>query len=346
MSEKLIHEKESGPKAFGHPGRYYSLDQPTFIREDQQRRSSLEQKFAEMLGLQDKDLPQRVERVFKQWNGILRDYLRSETGLRLTVGEETQAVPVRVKDGLPKPLAEILGRFDEKIWGLLLNRAALERAEPGLRFVQDEFEWISTLEQISQRSSASREEVQNTAILVKSLLEEIEKQEVLKQIKGIHQDVLGAYFFWVPEVHLYWMVIAFMAGVIGVTVEALTVVVTIHELAHAYTHLGRDIDGKRWGTQDFAKADSGIVEGLAQFYTASICRKLQQRFPSAWEAYESLLKHQSGPYCVHEPWIKDTAAGEVLRITMIACRSNGITKLVEFESAREQHRKELRKKLS
>ena len=35
----------------------------------------------------------------------------------------------------------------------------------------------------------------------------------------------------------------------GFDVEALTYVVLAHELAHAYTHLGRDIDGNAWDTE-------------------------------------------------------------------------------------------------
>jgi hypothetical protein len=101
---------------------------------------------------------------------------------------------------------------------------------------------------------------------------------------------LGAYFFRVPEVHLYWMVIGLVAGVLGISVESLTVVVAAHELAHAYTHLGRDIDGKRWDTEEFARADLNIVEGIAQFYTEVVSRKLEPRNPAVLPATGSCLR--------------------------------------------------------
>ena len=72
------------------------------------------------------------------------------------------------------------------------------------------------------------------------------------------QDILGAYFFRVPAISVYWMVIGIMSGVLGVSVEALTIVVATHELAHAYSHLGRDIDGGRWETEAFARADASV----------------------------------------------------------------------------------------
>jgi hypothetical protein len=62
-------------------------------------------------------------------------------------------------------------------------------------------------------------------------------------------------------------VIGITARALGVSPDALTIVVLAHELAHAYAHLGRDIDNERWETEQFAKSDIDIVEGLAQFYT-------------------------------------------------------------------------------
>jgi hypothetical protein len=64
--------------------------------------------------------------------------------------------------------------------------------------------------------------------------------------------VLGAYFFRIPQIRLYWVVIGIAARTLGVAVEALTIVVLAHELARAYTHLGRDIDNERWDTGHFA----------------------------------------------------------------------------------------------
>ena len=95
-----------------------------------------------------------------------------------------------------------------------------------------------------------------------------------------------------------------MAGVLGITAESLTVVVATHELAHAYSHLGRDIDGKKWETEAFARADLNIVEGIAQFYTEVGGRKMETRNPAVLPAYEKLTEIQQGPYRVHEEWAK------------------------------------------
>ena len=103
------------------------------------------------------------------------------------------------------------------------------------------------------------------------------------------------------------------------------------KLAHAYTHLGKDIDGKRWNTRRFASADLRIVEGLAQFYTQVVCKKLQARFPAALSAYEALLQHQPEPYKVQEGWAKEHEhQGEIIRFTMVHARNTGVEEYQNF----------------
>ena len=165
-------------------------------------------------------------------------------------------------------------------------------------------------------------------------LAKLDELEAVNKVVGINEDVLGAYFFRVPEINLYWVVIGITARALGVSPEALTIVVLAHELAHAYTHLGRDIDDERWHVEEFARTDLEIVEGLAQFYTQVLCRRLEQRMPAALEAYQELLKRQSGPYQAHQQWIEgDERAGEVIRVSMIECRTKRIRASEEFTEA-------------
>ena len=115
------------------------------------------------------------------------------------------------------------------------------------------------------------------------------------------------------------------------SVEGLTLVVLAHELAHAYTHLGKDIDGIEWDTESFARTDLHIVEGLAQFYTRVICRKLAHRIPSALQAFEVLLESQSSAYCDFQTWAeKSRHQGEIVRFSMIQCRTVGMVDYHEF----------------
>ena len=330
-------------RSFGRAGRYYAVNQSEGMKAARRSLSRLERSFEQFLKEHEPGLKGRVERTFKQCYIVLRDYLRNETGLRLTVGDETQAVPVRIDDGLPDAFAKIIASFDARDWSMLLNRHVLQQGLLATKFLQVGFEWINEWGGV-EPSSTDYEEVRHVRISLYLLLRRLRRLTFPERIRTVQEDILGAYFFRIPEVRLYWVVIGFMAGVLGVSVEALPLVVAAHELAHAYTHFGRDIDGERWTTESFAVTNLAIAEGLAQFYAKVICKKLETRFPAAWDAYERLLKLQSGPYLVHEDWTEGSeAAGEVVRISMITCRSTNTTKLGRFEVIRRQQAERLGK---
>ena len=155
-------------------------------------------------------------------------------------------------------------------------------------------------------------------------LEDLKNLDIEQRLRGIDEDILGAYFFNRQRIEIYWASIGIFAARLGVSVEGLTVVTLAHELAHAYTHLGKDIDGVVWETQRFAESNVSLVEGMAQFYTRAICRKLAGRFPAALQAFDALLNLQSDTYNHFSEWVKEHPhQGEVVRFSMIQCRSMG-----------------------
>jgi hypothetical protein len=326
------------PSTFGSPNNYYAASAAEIHRS-----SSLfdfDEAFQALLEQHDPELQNNVNRAFKQWNLIIRDYLRTETGLRLSVGDEQQAVPVRVVAGLPEPLRQLLKKIPLPVLRLFLQKNTLRKGVGALEIVDKEYEPLVELINGSKYkpACASREDIFGATSFIKQSLAVLDDLELEKKIGEIEQDTLGAYFFYVPKIELYWMVIGLVARMLGVTVEGLTAVVAIHELAHAYTHLGKDIDRQNWQTKEFAASDLRIVEGLAQFYTALVTEKLVSRFPSARAAYEALLKVQPVPYKVHTEWAdKPEEAGEVIRAAMIECRFKRICKYEEFEVVIDRH---------
>ena len=321
--------------AFGGSDRYYASESPNGPGV---AFGACAQDLREVLIQYDHDLPSKVERAFTQWNGILRDYLRNETGLRLSVGDDKRAVPVRIDSGLPLPFNDVLEEFrDRRIWGLYLRRQTISSATEGLKLVEADYEPLARW--LDDGSPALQGDVVRTRQLFEKLGKRLRALQLVKKAGAIQQDILGAYFFRISEVRLYWMVIGLIAGALQVSVEALTFVVAAHELAHAYTHLGRDIDGRRWDTDAFARADAYIVEGIAQFYTRMLCEKIHDRFPEAQAAYNALLGIQTGAYLVHEAWGgTQESTGEVVRFALIETRSRPIIKYAIFEEELEEVR--------
>jgi hypothetical protein len=106
-------------------------------------------------------------------------------------------------------------------------------------------------------------------------------------------------------IRLYWGVIGLVSEWLGCEVEDLVIVVLTHELAHAYTQLGADIEGRRWPAPLFAQAETALKEGLAQYYTERVLRRLDHRAASALAVFRAMLPKQSDAYRAHELWVKE-----------------------------------------
>jgi hypothetical protein len=164
------------------------------------------------------------------------------------------------------------------------------------------------------------------------LADEIDRP-IIERIRTIDRDWLGAYFFRQGRIELYAPAIALWSKYLGVPVEDMAIVVLAHELAHAFTHIGRDIDGRVWATDDFAKADLFLVEGLAQFYSDRVCERLVRRRPAVRSAFDLLNENQSPPYCIFHEWKKiGPLVGEAVRHALIDCRVSRIKDHAAFYS--------------
>lgn len=203
--------------SFGHPSRHYSSGQMSAKHEGDTR---LSQDVAKLLQDYDPEMAGKVRRTLKQWNNVIRDHLRNEMGLRLTVGDETQAVPIRVVDGMPAPFGDLVSSLDPAVWGFLLRMRVLEITMEGLRFTEKDYPALYIIPPGSLPPALPRG-VSEARWFIEELVGWLKKQEVQARIKGIHPDVLGAYFFRVPAISVYWMVIGIMSGVLGVSVDAL-----------------------------------------------------------------------------------------------------------------------------
>ena len=114
------------------------------------------------------------------------------------------------------------------------------------------------------------------------------------------------------------------------SVEDLTIVVLAHEVAHAYTQLGADTDGRRWPVAAFGQAEVSLVEGLAQYYAERALMRLAARYPGAHAVFLQLLAKQPPPYHAHEPGAPHVSP-EAVRRAMLEVRRWGELTLTDFE---------------
>lgn len=292
-----------------------------------------------LLNNKDTEMEEKVKKAVKRWNTSVRSIIRDETGLKISSTEDQKSVKIKVVDGMPQNLSDILKDIDEEILWLLLHKDLLVQTGKGLNLLQDKCPYIcSQLKEVDD--DLYQHALEQSRDFNTRLLDELEKWQILKRFKEIQEDVLGAYFFRISEIRLYWMAIGLMALLMGVSVESLTVVVLIHELAHAYHHIGMDIDKRRWRTNHFADASNYIVEGLAQHYTGLICEKMANKYFEASIAFNEFFKHQSGPYVDFVNWLKPGEKfGEAVRATMLDTRQKGIQDYSDFKNILEYQKK-------
>jgi hypothetical protein len=250
--------------------------------------------------------------------------------LRLADSQGTGTISIKVVPGFPARLAELIDRHQDRVlWRLIIGQPKLGGIVEGLNFLLPdwpEFEQWLDLPAVAKGSEPALTRTHEVAVALQSLAV---TKKVLDELREIHEDILGVYRFanrLAPAIEIYWMANALVAGALGVRIEDLAVVTLAHELAHGYTHQGRDIDGLSWEDAGFAQSALEVKEGLAQFYTAVVAEKLASRAPAVHAAYDRLLELQTGPYLVHKKWLDGAPKqrGETVRFVLLQARNLGV----------------------
>jgi hypothetical protein len=304
------------------------------------------------------DTAERVKRAKDKHNVRIREALRHESGLKLTRGasESSSAssttVPIKIVPGVPAILAGF-SVPDEHRLALLISP------------------WRHQLRQLRDSSMSIMENLLPPLVihprgfdivkgrnvhlkpaneLAEDLLKEGDKYDLATAILAVEEDILGRYLYRRTSLfndadcstELYWGIIGLIAAQIGVDIEDLTVVILAHELSHAYTHMGLDIDDRRWETQSFHESEKPVIEGLAQHYTMLVTKRIAGQVPNALNAYQILLKCQPAAYQVQIPWEK-ALSQEQMRSALVATRrsENGVS-LATFEEALRRSKEDLR----
>jgi hypothetical protein len=303
------------------------------------------------------DSAERVSKTKDRLNRKIRDALRHETGLKLSRGisesDDTAgiSVPIKILPGVPAQL-EGFAIPDEHRLAVMLApyRNSLRQLRDSTREIGQGLVPILQLNPRSHRLLQGREaNLLPSSKLADDLLKEADKYDLAKEILAVEEDVLGRYIFsqdgYDPDrrIELFWGIIGLVALQIGVTFEDLAVVVLAHELAHAYTHVGFDIDGEQWKLAGFSASDRALKEGLAQHYTMLVCKRIASQAPDALAAYRALLERQPELYKVQVPW-EESFSPEQVRFSMLRMRrGQGKGKFAAFEDALKASKDQLRR---
>jgi hypothetical protein len=320
------------------------------------------------------DTEERVRQSRERFNQNVREVLRQETGLRLRrstrdrvdqtnmfaqseyqpISADQISVRVELLPGLPLVLRQKAIEDKDRLAALIAPwRRSLEQLRDSAKDVEKLVKLLAA-DAVGPTLIPTEPESLSTSIrLAERLLQESAVFNLAEWILDVNEDVLGVYRYTLPNpkkpserrrndswIELYWAVIGLVARLLAIEVEDLTVVVLAHELAHAFTHLGTDIDGHCWTSKEFVTSDHALIEGLAQFYANVVCHKLTTVAPKAKTAFALLLKNQPTAYHSHVKW-EDESSSEQLRLALLQIRRSGAGKIVQFEGFLQEAKQRL-----
>jgi len=137
-------------------------------------------------------------------------------------------------------------------------------------------------------------------------------------------ELLGVFSYNEHMIKLFAQVIACHSIYLGVESADLAFVVLTHELAHAYSIAGYDINGFRGILLESPNTrNKYVIEGLAQYYTEAICHQLEKKYSQFKVAFDALLAGQTIPYTWHSHWFGESKSHEDLRNLMLDYRHTG-----------------------
>ncbi len=325
-----------------------------------------------LLDEQPDEIEKQVKEAKNRYNTIIREAIRFETRLRLNRGDDNEKVFGRHDSTVSKVSVNVLAGVPEEIQDFNIPdefeiAALLSEIKPDLAILRDSSNKVTAFINAYQDKKELFDYVGGAMAYAgeeaDALLKYLEPYDLIKEILAINMDILGRYSFNDPSlkrdlwaemnavslfdnssseidpwatmsarISLYWQAIGLAANSMGVGVDALTAVVLAHELAHAYSHLGYDIDGTRWSDEGFIYSKKRVKEGVAQFYTEKVMLRLRYKIPGGYKAYKALLEKQPSDYHAHLAWAKHKRSiSEAFRAALITLRKGEPITIDAFE---------------
>ncbi len=246
-------------------------------------------------------------------------------GLRYDIDKDFRETFDRSLDTYRDPTEP--GRYEprplQEIWrGRELTYQLLDECPPELvrRVAIRRVDWDN-----SQSSSVRWAEAKDRA--QRLFIERQNLHEYVSSERGdyVIDNLLGAYFPARRAIVLYVQMIRYVASELGLDEDALSTVVYMHETAHAFSHLGRDLSGRMWDGFALPLADAPDAqpskphEAIAQFYTFKLLEWLDdRRLLSAF----SMLEKSSDP--VYRVWRQtEKYSVEAMRDVLVRYRTRG-----------------------
>jgi hypothetical protein len=264
-------------------------------------------------------------KVQKYWVPYIREFLRDETGLKMRAN----------KNGFK------LGKDASTSFSFVTDHEEgfvklVDKYYPELDFA--EYAAFRTLYKEQKRSSKffsnpgcptnAFKEVENylTKYFDKYNIDELIKN--LFHSTGPNADIWGCYFYRTGKIEIYYIPLILFSDIKNISLEYAIVTTLVHEMAHAYHHMGKDRDNIEWS--GMPSADSYIVEGFAEYYTWLFVEEYKIRYPDMESAYLEMFQCLGKEYTCFKEWTPKFSK-EVIKTSLLTVRRKGIQTNEQFQ---------------
>lgn len=266
-------------------------------------------------------------KVKSQWLPSIREFLREETGLKMhqkVVGTKTH------KD--TNISFHFVTDMDQKFIKLI------DEYYPDLDF--NEYSAFTKLNLELKNSKEyfikKPDEIAGNFIHASNYLEEYFKKYDLNVLlnnlfrnSGKSADIWGAYFFKDNRVEVYYVPLILFCQINNLPLEHAILTTLVHEMAHAYHHIGKDKDNVTW--QKMSETDLKIVEGMAEYFTWLFVESYKNEHYRMEETYKCMFNCLGEDYKIFKTWIPFYSK-EAIKSALLSTRKRSITRYDDFQS--------------
>lgn len=279
---------------------------------------------------------ERILRTINKDKAKLYAKLQAATMLGKSV--DSPALKVQLSDDIPLAIQPILDDLSDTMLWLLCHRQKLKEIQLSLDIVIDNYELITTGDSFTPSpEKIHRRSINETSLFFEDLnvfcAEKVDKI-IDKLINMYGNDGLGAYNYTSNSIIVYWIPIWLCASRLNISFENLTIIFLINAMAYRNMHIGGDASGDRWDTDSMRGCDRSVRDGLAQYYTETLCIDLKSRdFLKIESDHAKLLDQLPKDFLVYKNWIPNhRKRAEIIRQSLIEFRGNKMRTRQEFES--------------
>lgn len=275
------------------------------------------------------DFEQKYDPIFSkvksQWLPAIREFLREETGLRM----HQKVVGTKIQKDINVSFNFVSDKNETFI-------KLIDQHYPDLDF--DEYTAFNKLNLELKNSKyfflEKHGDIAQSYIQLTNFLDQYFKKYDLNELlntlfknSGKSADIWGTYFYRDNRIEIYYIPLILFCQIYNLPIEHAILSVLVHEMAHAYHHLGKDKDNISWPTM--ISTDPKIVEGMAEYFTWLFVETYKGNHSRMEETYNCMFDCLGEEYTIFKSWTP-TYSREAIKSALIGTRKKSVKQYKDF----------------